>query len=84
MNHSLPLITLSFIPLFPSSPPVPYWGLGHVYGTCIRGAWVTNMGHIAGLVYGTGRTCKWDRTDGVVAEGLDSGIGPVNGIELEG
>jgi len=31
---------------------------------------------------GTGRTRLQDRIDRVVAEGLDSGIGPVNGTEL--
>jgi len=41
------------------------------------------MGQGAGLVYGTKRTRLWDGIDRVVAEGLDSGIGPVNGTGLK-
>jgi len=41
------------------------------------------MGQGAGPVYGTKRTRKRDRIDGVVAEGLDSGIGPGSGRGLQ-
>jgi len=41
-------------------------GMGHVYGTCIFGSWVTNMGQGGGHDYGTGRTRKWDGTAGGV------------------
>ena len=40
------------------------------------------MGQGAGLVYGTERTRLRDGIDGVVAGWLDSGVGPVNGMEL--
>ena len=40
------------------------------------------MGQTRGPVYGTKMTRLWEGVDGVVAEGLDSGIGPVCGRGL--
>ncbi|MCD6099167.1 MAG: hypothetical protein J7K33_01135 [Candidatus Marinimicrobia bacterium] len=42
------------------------------------------MGQGAGHVYGTRRTRLRDGTELVGAEGLDVGLGPVNGTELMG